>query len=171
MSYLDELHQTVSATLASGRIGAPVFVRWTAALAQSEEVLKAQLAEMSAYANLWLAAPVQRLYATGAQGQGHLSLTLEYDTGSSALLALTLAYDRPFINLAIYGARGAVYHNDSLAMPQLIGDELLAGARPPGQMGPASDTATTTTTEMLAAIDRSLAVNRPVGLSHAEGKL
>jgi hypothetical protein len=117
VDYLTVLHQTVNATLNSGRIGTPVFVRWTASMADSKDVLKVQLVDMVIYTGQWLSATVRRLYATGAEAQGHLCLTLEYTTGGSALalLALTLAHNRPHTSLAIYGNQGAVYHNEFIA--------------------------------------------------------
>lgn len=116
MDYLTHLDQTITSTLTTERIGTPVFVRWTAAVATSKEDLKEQLATMTIHANRWLAidciGDLHRLYATGAEAQGHLSLSLTYTTGVSALLALTLAHNRPHSNLAIYGNSGAIYHND-----------------------------------------------------------
>ena len=100
------LNKTVGETLASGHVGAPVFVRWTTAAAENSEELKSLLAEMSVYAASWLATGPRRLYANGAEAQGHLSLALEYENGSSALLAVTLSNGRPFMSLVILGARG-----------------------------------------------------------------
>jgi len=59
------LNQTVSKSLAGGQVGTPLFVRWTAAAAQSTPELKPLLAEMSAYAESWLSARPRRVYATG----------------------------------------------------------------------------------------------------------
>jgi hypothetical protein len=112
VNYLTVLNQTVDANLKSGRVGTPVFVRWTASIAQSNDLLKTQLAEMATYTGRWLSADLCRLYATGTESQGHLALALEYVSGSSALLALTLAHNRPSIALAIYGTHGALYHNE-----------------------------------------------------------
>ena len=55
------LNQTVSETIAGGRVGAPLFVRWTAAAAQQTADLKPLLAEMSAYAEIWLSANPRRI--------------------------------------------------------------------------------------------------------------
>ena len=158
MHYLVLLDQTVTPTIESGRIGAPLFIRWIASVAESKRVLKAHLVEMTAYTNRWLAADLRRLYSTGAQAQGHFSLSLEYANGSSALLALTLAHDRPHSHLAIYGNHGAIYHNPSISpardgslTPRIhnsrdnpIANQDLAG--------------------FLAAIELSLADNRPIAV-------
>lgn len=152
------LNQTVSETLAGGRVGAPVFVRWTAAAAQTNDDLKPLLAEMSFYADTWLAATPRRLYAAGAASHGHLSLALEYDNGGSALLAITLAYDHPFMNLAILGARGAIYHTDSEVPART---ENLAS----GMDQRIQHSTVLSTSNMVAAIDKSLFAKQPVSLS------
>lgn len=152
------LNRSVKDTLASDSLGAPVFVRWTAAAAQRVEDLKTLLAMMSLYSASWLAAGPRRLYATGAEAQGHLSLALDYENGSSSLLALTLAHNRPHTYLAIYGARGAIYHNDSTLPPRLedafaeVGENAILTAALP-------------LAETIAAIDDSLSGKRPVSLS------
>ena len=152
------LNQTVSETLANGRVGAPVFVRWTAAAARDCEQLKPLLAEMTAYTGSWLSATPRRLYATGSTDDGHLSLALEFRNGESALLAIALAHDDPSTNLIVLGAQGAIYLTDSdiLSTPQ---DHAGRGDTGAGlSAGPPSP-------ETLAAIDRSLSTKQPVSLS------
>ena len=155
------LSQTVSETLASGTVDTPLFVRWTAAAAQSTPELKPLLAEMSACAETWLSARPRLLYATGSPDAGHLSLSLEYENGQSALLAISLAHSRPSMNLIILGARGAIYQAD----PEVIAcAQTLAGdtdERP-------QQSAHLSTSQMVAAIDKSLFSQQPVLLS-AEG--
>lgn len=155
------LDQTVSETLASGTVGAPVFVRWTAAAAPNTPDLKPLLAEMSAYSESWLSARPRRIYATGSADAGHLSLALEYANGRSALLAITLAQGHPTMNLIILGARGAIYQADT---------EVTARA---GNLAGSTDekrqhVAFLSTPRMVAAIDKSLFSQQPVLLS-AEG--
>ena len=152
------LNQTVSKSLAGGQVGTPLFVRWTAAAAQSTPELKPLLAEMSAYAESWLSARPRRVYATGSTDSGHLSLALEYASGQSALLAISLAQDHPTMNLIILGARGAIYQSDSevTARPGNLtggGDEKLQHA------------AVSSTSRMVAVIDSSLFSRQPVSLS------
>ena len=152
------LNQTVSETLAGGRVGAPVFVRWTAAAAENTTELKPLLTEMSAYAETWLSALPRRIYAAGSADEGHLSLALEYENGESALLAITLAHDRPSMNLAILGARGAIYHTDS-EVPARAGN--LARGIDEG----IRYSTVLSTSRMVAAIDKSLFSKQPVSLS------
>ena len=155
------LNQTVSETLAGGAVGAPVFVRWTAAAAQDPPELKPLLAAMSAYAESWLSARPRRVYATGSADAGHLSLALEFGNGQSALLAIALAQGHPTMNLIILGARGAIYQADAEVTARegnLVGgtDERRENA------------ALLSTPRMVSAIDKSLFTKQPVLLS-AEG--
>lgn len=155
MDYLTTLNQSVTTTLAANRIGAPVFVRWTAATAGSAAELKPHLATMAIHAARWLNGELGRLYATGDTGRGHLSLTLEYTSGSSALLALTLAHGRPHVSLAIFGNQGAIYHSDFIVPAR---DGSLARHSPGAN-------AAAEIRSILAAMDASLAERQPVPLS------
>jgi hypothetical protein len=164
MNYLAVLNVAVNANLDNGRIGVPVFVRWTAAVAESKDVLKWQLAEMTACTSRWLAADLHRLYATGTEAQGHLSLALEYATGSSALVALTLAHDRPHVNLAVYGNDGAIYHKDFIVP---IRDGNIA---PHFATGNTESGLVQNALVCLQAIEESLTANRPVELNRSGGQ-
>ena len=152
------LNQTVSETLAGDAVGAPLFVRWTAAAALSTPELKPLLAEMSAYAESWLSARPRRIYATGSSDAGHLSLALEYANGQSALLAISLAHDHPSMNLVILGARGAIYQTGSQVTAR-------AGSLAGGADEKRQHAAVSSTSQMVAVIDKSLFSNQPVSLS------
>ncbi len=166
VNYLAVLNQKVNSSLANARIGTPVFVRWTASVAASSEVLHPQLAEMAAYTGRWLSTSLRRLYATGTKAQGHLSVVLEYRSGSSALLALTLARSHPHMALAIYGNQGAVYHNDFIVP---IRDGLLS----PLPSGSRAEDAAQHAFEQdrliyFDAIEQSLVLHRPIDLLPSE---
>ena len=150
------LDQAVSAALAGGRVGTPVFVRWTASVAHANEDLRPLLVEMSRFTDLWLASQKRRLYAAGADSRGHLSLALDYVNGSSALLAIALAHSSPSLDLAVYGSHGAIYHNDARALPRR------------GSTADRSDPSATP--ELLAALENSLAANQPVILPGQGGR-
>ena len=152
------LSQTVSETLASGSVGTPLFVRWTAAAAPNTPDLKPLLAAMGACAESWLIARPRRVYATGSADAGHLSLALDYENGQSALLAISLAHDHPSMHLIILGARGAIYQTDSeIAAPALN----LAGDTDESLQ----PSAVLSTSQLVAAIDKSLFSKQPVLLS------
>lgn len=149
MRYWTTLNRTVGATLAAGRVGRPVFVRCTAALAESAETMKDHLAEMIYYVNGWLSASVRRVYVQGAQAQGHLVTSLEYQTGCSALLVLALAYNQPHIDLSILGSGGAIYHREVVQ---------------PSRDGWLKPEVTDKVTKIMIAVDQSLATGKPVDL-------
>jgi hypothetical protein len=166
VNYLSVLNQKVRSSLADARIGTPVFVRWTASVAASREVLRTQLAEMAAYTGGWLSASLRRLYATGAESQEHLSVVLEYQSGSSALLALTLARSHPHMALAIYGNQGALYHNEYIVP---IRDGLLS----PLPTGSRAEDAARNAFEQdrllcFDAIEQSLALHQPIDFPPSE---
>ncbi len=149
------LNQAVSAALNAGRVGTPVFVRWTASVAHTQEELRPILVDMGGFTDLWLASTKLRLYAAGAESRGHLSLALDYVNGSAALLAIALAHGSPSMDLAVYGSDGAIYHSDSLALPR--------------RYSAAEQSVSTASPELLAALDSSLAANQPVSLSGQGG--
>ena len=155
------LNQTVSETLASDTVGTPLFVRWTAAAAQTSPELKPLLAEMSACAESWLSGRPRRVYATGSADAGHLSLALEYENGQSALLAISLAHSHPSMNLIILGARGAIYQSDAEVTAR-------AGNLAAGKNERRQNVSLMSTPRMVSAIDKSLFTKQPVLLS-AEG--
>ena len=173
------LNQAVGAALASGRVGAPLFVRWTASAAQSKDDLKPLLVEMSLFTGLWLDASPRQLYATGVESHGHLSLALKYDNGGSALLALTLAHGRPFMDLAIYGAKGAIYHTDSAALARSGTADPRTGDSDERRSQQSADLSLVeypdwyeflSTLDPLTAVERSLESNQPVLLSDQGGQ-
>jgi hypothetical protein len=98
MQYWITLNRAVEANLEAGRVGQPVFVRCTAAIADS--------------------ASVCRVYALGTQVQGHLATSLEYQSGETALLVLALDHNRPQIDLIILGSSGAIYHRELVQPPK-----------------------------------------------------
>lgn len=152
-SYMGQLDQTVTVALTEQRIGMPVFVRWTAALAESNALLSTGLAEMVHSVTDWLGAPLSQLYATGLEDDGHLCLALTYETGVTAIVALTLAHDQPQSNLAIYGNRGAIYHHEIINIPKVPCDSL---------RGEKNDRAMYKT--ILAAIDEATSSRQPITL-------
>lgn len=149
MQYWVTLNQAVKTNLAKGQVGQPVFVRCTAAIAKNVEMVKDHLAEMIAYINGWLAASICRVYATEGPTQGHIAISLEYESGCAAILACTLDHNQPQIDLIILGSSGAIYHRElfqscreGLLKPKVI-DNLQ---------------------QIMVAVDQSLASRQPVEL-------
>jgi hypothetical protein len=149
MSYWHMLSQTVAATCQSGQIGTPVFVRCTAALAEEVGTIRNDLAQIVQDINEWLAAFPRRLYASGSPERGQISLTLEYPSGPTALVALSLAHAQPQVDLTVLGSQGAIYHH------QLI---------QPARDGPLKLQSADSAQRILAAIEQSLTAGSPIDL-------
>jgi hypothetical protein len=117
MRDLGELHHAVRTTLAAGRIGQPVFVRY---LLQSpaRTGAAARLARMTAAVCGWLGQRLERVYAIGSAQSGQISLTLQFREGASALVSI--ARGQPLgdgVDLMILGNRGAIYHDAGHSVP------------------------------------------------------
>lgn len=149
MQYWIDLNRAVEANLAKGHVGQPVFVRCTAAVAERVETIKDHLAEMIYYVNGWLTASIWRVYAMGEQAQGQVVISLEYDSGYSALLTCALDHKLPQIDLTILGSRGAIYHREFIQPPR-------DGSLTPKVMDHMQ--------RLMIAVDQSLATGQPVDL-------
>ncbi len=167
MNYWHGLYQTLAATLETGRIGRPVFVRCTVVLAERVEI--AEIAEMlnSTMARLvsdlegWFSARPHRVYALGAPDEGHIITTLEYPSGPTALLALSLnslnsssssGPAQSQVHLTVLGATGAIYHDQALY---------------PGQAGLLEPQLTGHGQAVMAAIEQSLLLKKPIEIYDA----
>jgi hypothetical protein len=149
MHYWTSLNRTVKVNLEASRVGQPVFVRCTAAMAESAETMKDHMAEMIYYVNGWLSASVCRVYALGTQAQGHFATSLEYQSGCTALLVLTLDHNRPQIDLSILGSGGAIYHRELVQ---------------PLRDGSLKPKVTDKVQKIMMAVDQSLVTGKPVDL-------
>jgi hypothetical protein len=112
MHSLNDLHRSVQTTLASRRMGTPVFVRYLLHRAARGEAVLAHVVRIAAVVRGWLGAPVQDVYALGSPDQRHLTLTLEFRNGTTALLTWIGTTGRGAgIDLTVLGSRGALYHD------------------------------------------------------------
>jgi len=109
---LTDLHAVVRSTLASGRIGQPVFVRYH---------LNGPLATAAAAVGEWFGQPPQRSSETlssGADGVEQAAVALQFGNGASALLSMVSGQPHGAgIDLTILGTRGALYHCGAGADP------------------------------------------------------
>jgi predicted dehydrogenase len=105
------LHQAVRDTLASGRLGTPVFVRYRARAADQRSLVP-QLARMIAEVREWLGQGLDRIVAVGAVANGSVSLTLELRKGATAVVSAATGTEQGAgVDLVILGNRGALYHD------------------------------------------------------------
>jgi hypothetical protein len=113
MATLAEVHGTVEATLATGRLGQPVFVRYLIQGAERDEAILAVLVRAADAARRWLDQSLTQLHAIGSLENGQVSATLQFDRGASAQITFARGSYRQ-LDLMVLGNHGALYHEDSL---------------------------------------------------------
>jgi hypothetical protein len=130
MNSLASLHRAVGATLASGRLGRPVFVRYTLQGLDRSEAITSRLTQITATVRDWLGQPLEQLYALGTIESGQVALTLRFRDGATALVSFARAALRgDGVDLFVLGNHGAIYHD---AGSSDLGDDAAAGiAEPP----------------------------------------
>jgi predicted dehydrogenase len=147
MLTLANLHRAVQNTLASRRLGQPVFVRYTLQGSDKGAALVAKLVQAAAAVRDWLGQPLERVFAAGSAEGGHVALTLEFRDGGSALVSFARGAVRGSgVDLMVLGNRGAIYHD---AGSGELWDEPAAGL--PDKPDP----------KLQAAIERALRSGKP----------
>jgi len=107
---LAHLHRAVQTTLASKRLGKPVFVRYTLQGQDKAENISARLAQITAVVRQWLGQSVERVYALGSIETGQVSLTLQFKDGATALVSYARG-QRDGADVMALGNHGALYHD------------------------------------------------------------
>ena len=112
-----DLLRAVQTTLASKRLGTPVFARvlfhnqGKRGQAAPGEVV-AELTRTAGMVREWLGQPLERVYAVGAVKTGQVSLTLEFRNAATAIVSwsgTSTAGDG--VDLTLVGNHGALYHD------------------------------------------------------------
>src|SRR5262245_21914351 len=115
MASLAELHPAVSATLATQRIGQPVFARIIHYAAESR--LAAGIDSIQAILSDWFGAPFVIGHVVGENESEQRTWCLQ---SPSALAVVSLASNEQFndaIDLTLLGTRGAIYHRVEFPPP------------------------------------------------------
>jgi hypothetical protein len=116
MINLGELHGTVARTLASKRVGTPVFVRYL--LHTQEKQAVRCLAQIAGVVRDWIGQGLERVYALGSVKGGQTTLTLEFAGGATALVSWTSSPGRSLgVDLMVIGNHGAMYHDAGHGLP------------------------------------------------------
>jgi hypothetical protein len=116
MGQLADLHRTVQATLASKRLGQPVFVRYTIQGLDKAEAILPRLAHTAGTVKDWFGQPLTRVYAVGSVESGHVALTLSFRDGATALVSFAHGQPRgDGVDLMVLGNHGAIYHDAASA--------------------------------------------------------
>jgi hypothetical protein len=107
-----DLHRAVQTTLASKRLGTPVFVRYLFHAAGKGPAALGRLARIVAMVREWLGQPLERIHGQGGIAQRHIDLTLECRGGATALVSWIGTTPRgPGVDLTVLGNHGALYHD------------------------------------------------------------
>jgi hypothetical protein len=155
MATLAELHQAVRTTLASQRLGQPVFVRYLVQDLYEAETVAPRLAQITAIVRDWLRQPLERLYAIGTPANGQVALTLQFREGATAVVILACCQPRgPGVDLLVLGSRGTLAYDAGSAE---LWDETLEAA------GPSAEPL------IQAAIEQSLRSGQPVPIVQEAG--
>jgi hypothetical protein len=109
--HLAELHRAVEATLASKRLGTPVFIRYLLQTPDETGAVLPRLAQVVAAIRGWLNQSIERIYALGQVKTRQLTLTVEFRGGATALIGWSAATDADGVDLMILGDHGALYHD------------------------------------------------------------
>ena len=149
MSTFDMLYRAVLETVATGRVGTPVFVRCIAHVAAERADLDARLSRTLGATAGWLGGTPHRVFALGNAESGQITVTLELEQGRTAIVSVGLAFDHvPRVDLLLLGSRGSVHHE---GIPAPMTEEAgLWGALPEAAA------------EVMDAVRRSLHVGQPV---------
>lgn len=116
MASLVDLHRAVQATLASKRLGQPVFVRYTLQTQDEPKSILPRLAQTAAVVREWLGQPLASVYATGSTDSGHVSVTLQFTNGASAQVSYARSQAHgDGVDLMVLGNHGAMYHDAGAA--------------------------------------------------------
>lgn len=112
MTTLAALRRAVQATIDSKRIGTPVFVRLTLQGSEKDEALTSKLAIVAGLAVDWIGGAPDRLYAIGTSASGQVALTLQFPSGTSALVSFAHGPPRgDGVDMMVLGNHGAIYHD------------------------------------------------------------
>lgn len=114
-----DLHRTIETTLASKRLGTPVFVRYLVHGRGSAAVVLARLTRIVMAVRDWLAQPLERVYALGSAKGPQVSLSLEFRGGATALVSHAAApgptrvtgQGITAVDVTLIGNHGVLYHD------------------------------------------------------------
>jgi hypothetical protein len=112
MPTLADLHRSIQSTLASKRLGTPVFVRYLLQTQDKPAAAVARLAQLAGAVRDWLGQPVERVYVVGPAKSSHLTLTMEFRGGATAQVSWTSSAPRAGgVDVMLLGNHGAIYHD------------------------------------------------------------
>jgi hypothetical protein len=130
MASLSDLHRAVEATLASKRIGHPVFVRYLFFDDLPTGEIFPRMSELVAAVHGWMRQAISKLHAIGSLQRGQISLMVQFEGGATALVTYASRKEGGRgVDLTILGNHGAIYHETTqLSIEATTLDETFIGA-------------------------------------------
>jgi hypothetical protein len=111
MTFAD-FQRSVQATLASKRLGTPVFVRCTFQGQAKADTILPTLTRLAGAAQEWLGQTAERVCTVGRLENGQVSATVQFREGGSAQVSVARGQALgDGIDLMILGNHGALYHD------------------------------------------------------------
>lgn len=114
---LEPLARAVASNIESGRIGGPVFLRWTVLADTLDGGIESAICAMASKASDWMGSPLRSLFAMASSGCSTITVLADFPAGQTALLTAGRAHGRPEIDFTLLGENGALYHHD---LPQFV---------------------------------------------------
>ena len=109
---LADLHRAIEGTLGTGRIGRPVFVRYSIYGLDPPRRLIDGVAALSGAAIRWVGGQVEFITAVGSETAGQLAATVVFKSGESAVMTCgRAAGPGSGVDVMILGSHGALYHD------------------------------------------------------------
>ena len=113
LSYWDSVDQGVKNALSNGRVGTPVFVRWTLLTAVEIELVEGYICLMAERVISWFESGPERIYALPTDQSGFRSVSVEFASGQTALLTAGPSQGRPSVDFFMLGSEGAAYKREN----------------------------------------------------------
>ena len=112
MTTLADLHRAVQSTLASKRLGTPVFARYQYHAPIKGQAVLARLTKTATTVRTWLDQPLERIVAQGSSASRYVTLLLEFRGGLTAVVTWIGTNGRGGgVDLTLIGNHGVLYHD------------------------------------------------------------
>lgn len=112
------LYEATRRILENGRVGVPVFTRFSVQISSEDGQVEDVLARMLTITCLWMEAEPMRAYALGRDNSKHLTAFIHYEDGQTAIVSVnTVPEPEQRVYLMILGNKGALYHDMDVLPP------------------------------------------------------
>ena len=111
------LYETTTRIIENGRVGVPVFARFSVQISHEDGHVEDVLARILTMTCSWMNAKPIMVYALSKDDSKHLTALVHYEDGQTAIVSVnTVPRHEHRVYLMILGNKGALYH-DMEALP------------------------------------------------------